>query len=141
MRTAAKPNDDMNSLRADLLDLRRSMERFDDKLDKGNAGNQEIKSQLSDLNNRINVSSVELINRIERVEHKSEMALLQERIKTMELEKIDTAKDTEEAKGTAGTLKELSVKTALLWLLATGALVMIIKELISFAVSHSFGGK
>lgn len=141
MRTASKPNDDMNSLRADLLDLRRSMERFDDKLDKGNAGNQEIKSQLSDLNNRINVSSVELINRIERVEHKSEMALLQERIKTMELEKIDTAKDTEEAKGTAGTLKELSVKTALLWLLATGALVMIIKELIAFAVSHSFGGK
>lgn len=128
-------------LKADLLDLRRAMERFDDKLDKGNVAQQEIKSQLAALDSRITVTSSELINRIERVEHKSEADLLRENIRQLEQKLTDGEKVNEKEVQSAGFMATLKTRDAVLWMLVLGVVLVVLEKIATVGIGHLFGGK
>ena len=108
--------------REDMIDLRRSMARFDDKLDASFKGVEEIKGQITNLNVRlqtheasVRTSIVELSGKIENSRHKLELETARDKIKLMEKQKEEALTLTEVRIKETRTISELKIKDLIVW--------------------------
>lgn len=119
--------------REDFQDLRRAMERFDDKLDKSFQGYQDVRVQIEQLNGRLTTHEANVKTGMAELSGKMEQAKSAMELKSEK----DNARAAVEVAKTKSTISQIDKKTAILWgILASIALVAlqvlagVIKELV-----------
>lgn len=119
--------------RDDFQDLRRAMERFDDKLDKSFQGYQDVRVQIEQLNGRLATHEANVKTGMAELSGKMEQAKSAMELKSEK----DNARAAIEVVKTKSTISQIDKKTAIIWgifasvaLVALQVLASVIKDFI-----------